>query len=282
LSGTDYAADTWAFTIDNPDDDVFAAGVAIVITIPIKNPPLVQEIEDDWEFYIKTETATDGTDYPTDLNDVEESIQPPTTGLTTTTIKSTTGISGSITGSLDGIGVSGATYQFSFKTTNPIPVEGIMVLTVPSGVTVVDNDVSDYTVTCSSGCTNAASASISYSAAYRQVTISDAFSSYTASSTTVTISVTGWTNPDDSESYDFTIDTFAYISDTKYGIETFTDMSIAASEGICYVQDIYVTDGDTRVYASPESYTIQAWCNHAIETTYGLKVVFPDDYIVKD
>jgi hypothetical protein len=110
-----------------------------------------------------------------------------------------------------------------------------MILTVPSGVTVVSNDVSGYTLVCSSGCDNAAGASFSYDSVNRLVTISNAFSSYTAAGTTVTIEVTGWTNPSDANTYDFSIAVKATISSTNYAIETFTDMSITAAEGLCYI-----------------------------------------------
>lgn len=43
-----------------------------------------------------------------------------------------------------------------------------------------------------------------------------------------------------------------------------------------------MTDDDTRIYGEPESYSFQAFCNHAIETDYGIRVTFPSDYIVID
>ena len=52
--------------------------------------------------------------------------------------------------------------------------------------------------------------------------------------------------------------------------------------GICFVQDIFVTDKDTRVYAYPKSYTFKVFCNHALLSGYGLQVVLSKDYIVKD
>ena len=87
----------------------------------------------------------------------------------------------------------------------------------------------------------------------------------------------------DNNSYSFSIATKAVIGTKTYDIENFDgNMSIKATSGICYVQDIFVTDKDTRVYAYPKSYTIKVFCNHALLSGYGLQVVLPNDYIVKD
>ena len=75
---------------------------------------------------------------------------------------------------------------------------------------------------------------------------------------TVSFSLTGWTNPDDSDSYVFSLDTYFVISTTYYGIEDFTDLSITIAdttvvvpETACYVTYGNVTDGDTRIYGMP-------------------------------
>lgn len=50
-AGVDYAADVVAFAINSPSNIVFAnPGQKIVITIPIKNPPLVDTLLDEWDF----------------------------------------------------------------------------------------------------------------------------------------------------------------------------------------------------------------------------------------
>ena len=43
-----------------------------------------------------------------------------------------------------------------------------------------------------------------------------------------------------------------------------------------------MTDDDTRIYAQPKSYTFKVSCSHAIQSGFGLSVVFPSEYIVKD
>ena len=73
LEGADYDSDIWAFTLNNPNNIAFAnAGLTIVITIPITNPPLVDNIVDGWDLWIKTELglASSTTD-PNLLNAVE-------------------------------------------------------------------------------------------------------------------------------------------------------------------------------------------------------------------
>ena len=130
---------------------------------------------------------------------------------------------------------------------------------MPAGVVVPNNDASSFSLTCASGCTNAAAAAFSYSSSTRLLSITEAFAAYTPAGTTIKISITGWTNPIDAESYSFSIATFAYIDNVMYGLENFTgNMSIKANAGLCSVLDIFVTDDDTRIYAQPKSYTFEA------------------------
>ena len=74
-AGTDYSPDLWAFTFTDSSSLSFSsAGQEIVITIPIKNPPLVDSIVDDWDLLIKSEMGLDaGTiiTSPSKLNSIE-------------------------------------------------------------------------------------------------------------------------------------------------------------------------------------------------------------------
>lgn len=281
--GTDYDPDTWAFTFDYTGFTTVDAGVQLVIEVSVYNPPAIGELTDDWSFYVKSELGATSTDFPDDLQDVEKSEDTVTDGLTTATRKSTSGLSASITGTLDGVGVSGATYEFSFKPYNDLATETVMLIEVPNGIEIEDDDVSSFSMSCSSGCDNGSGATLSWDGS-SLLTVEDAFSSYVdgRSTETVTFEITGWTNPVDADDYEFTIYTNFVESSVSYGVETITGFTISASEGICYVQQIYVTDSDTRIYGEPASYSFQAWCNHAIESDYGIKVTFPDDYVVMD
>ena len=73
MEGADYESDVWAFTFNNPNNIAFVnAGLQIVITIPITNPPLVDSIVDGWDLWIKTELGlTSSTTDPNLLNAVE-------------------------------------------------------------------------------------------------------------------------------------------------------------------------------------------------------------------
>ena len=53
----------------------------------------------------------------------------------------------SITGTLDGIGVTGATYEFKLRNNNMIPEEGAMIITVPTAVGVIDS-AADFVLAC--------------------------------------------------------------------------------------------------------------------------------------
>ena len=91
-----------------------------------------------------------------------------------------------------------------------------------------------------------------------------------AAGTTIKFTITGWTNPSDSNAAAFTVESKARLNLVNYGIETFSGMSITAQAGICTIQDIYVTDGDKRIYAQVVSYTFTMWCNHEVTSTHGI------------
>ena len=105
---------------------------------------------------------------------------------------------------------------------------------------------------------------------------------YVSRSTGIDFSIEGFTNPNDSKIHEFTITTKYLDGSDLYDIENFSGMDITAAEGICTVMSVYVTDGDTRIYAEPSSYTFTMWCNHSVLTDYGIRITWPDDYIVKD
>ena len=128
-----------------------------------------------------------------------------------------------------------------------VPKEASLVINVPNGVTVPS--ASSFSNVCTVGC--GAAGTFTWNSGSRELTISNAFTNFVAAPGTITLSVTGFTNPTDTIAKAFKISTFY----TTFGIETFSGMSITASEGACYVQYANVTDGDTRIYAQPSSYT---------------------------
>lgn len=160
LKGTGYDPDTWAFTLDYVGFTQVAAGSIITVKVKVYNPPAIDNLTEDWSFYIKSELGSTGSNYPDDLADVEKAIDTVTDGLKTLTRKTTTGGTASITGTLDGVGVSGASYQFSFKPYNDLAAETVMVIEVPNGITV--SDISTFSMTCSLGCDNGSGATLTW------------------------------------------------------------------------------------------------------------------------
>ena len=134
--------------------------------------------------------------------------------------------------------------------TNPIPREGVLVLTVPTGVTVPSDDVSTFSMICSAGCSTG-SGMLSYDSSTRELTIESAFTSFMQASNTLTFSITGWTNPSDTSTYEFALETYFKPSTTLYGIETFSGLEITAESSACYVLTANITLGDNRIYAEP-------------------------------
>ena len=132
-------------------------------------------------------------------------------------------------------------------------MEGVIVLTVPSGVTVPSNSVSSFSMTCDAGCNTAGN--LSYSSSDSELTIENAFTSYLDGGSKLTFSLTGWTNPSDTATYEFSLATFFNDGSNLKGIENFTGLELGAADGACYVQYANVTDGDTRIYATPYGYS---------------------------
>ena len=89
----------------------------------------------------------------------------------------------------DGVGTENAQYQFTFVPGLPIPIEGVMVITVPAGITYPNG----LTLSCSAGC----SGSVTPTTTPTTITINNAFNSY-INGNTVTFVLTGFTNPADS------------------------------------------------------------------------------------
>ena len=206
-----------------------------MITLGITNPPVEIELLDDWSLTFKTEQGTTGagTDLPFEYSNYDTAVAAPlTTGLTVTTAKETlTGTSAEITGTLDGIGVRDATYQFEFRNANMIPADGRIVITVPSGVTIPDDDVTFFSYDCTLGCDDTNPGSLVWSSGDRELTMIGAFSEYLDSGNIIKFTITGWQNPADSQIAEFFISTiFIDSSDCIDGcaIEDFEGFEIQA------------------------------------------------------
>ena len=88
-------------------------------------------------------------------------------------------------------------------------------------------------MSCDSGCNTAGT--LSYSSSNRELTIENSFTSYLASDSTITFTLTGWTNPTSTSTMEFTLATFFDDGSDLYGIENFTGLELGAADGACYV-----------------------------------------------
>jgi hypothetical protein len=99
-------------------------------------------------------------------------------------------------------------------------MNGYMELTVPSTVT-VPNSGANMVMTCNF-CTSAVTASIMWDESTRIMTLGNVFPStqdYTYKGTSISFSISGWTNPSDTKSAEFTWRSYAVISGTNYLID---------------------------------------------------------------
>ena len=239
--GSNYDDDVWAFKIV---DTATAADAEedIVLTILITNPPCVYNLVDSWAFTIKTELPDPScASTPSSCADVESANEAPLDpdGLITLAYRENTASNEmSISGTLDGIGVTGATYEFKLRNNNMIPEEGVMIITVPTAVTVTDS-ASSFVLACSLGCNTGNSPAFSWNAALRKLTVTNAFvgAAVAASDNSeqgVFFTIEGWTNPNDSSTHDFYIETSFLDGGVTYrSIEYFSGLQITAKQGLC-------------------------------------------------
>ena len=205
------------------------AGKEIVITVAIANPMLVTTLLEDWTFMIKTERGVvhggNGNTDPADWADYDIAINENVTpGVIVSSIL-TSGTTG-LTISDTGLSVTDVTYTFSITNQNAIPQEGVIIIVVPTGVTIPSNDFSDLIMVCTSGCNTAGT--LSYNSGSRDLTIENSFTSYLDSASTISFTLTGWMNPTSTATLSFTVATyFKNPNDSVlYGIELFTGLDL--------------------------------------------------------
>ena len=118
--------------------------MTLKITMNVTLPPVLQTLLTGFTLSIKNSLGVTITG-PTDANlkNVEVAVDPnnvatgsPVTGGLVTSAFPTTAGTAAIVGNTDGVGTQNAQYQFTFTPTLPIPAEGVLTMTVPSGITV--------------------------------------------------------------------------------------------------------------------------------------------------
>lgn len=100
-----------------------------------------------------------------------------------------------IEGSLDGIGVTGASYKFTLRRNNMIPAEGAIIITVPTAVTIPSNSASSLSFSCDATyCSSGSSATMAWTSSSRELKISGAFSSSAMSENekSLIFTISGW------------------------------------------------------------------------------------------
>ena len=184
--------DRLAIEVSDSDQPVFTSGTITIqisgITLPVNTKPLGSFVlytgstVDD-----KIETARDGT--ADTMPSLAES------SLITTTAGNAVS-SASFLDDLDGIDNANAHYSFTFRTANPVPAdEGYLVITVPSDISIPNNDPSgEFDLDCSAECSDS-SPSWDWDDSTRLLVIRDIFDSYVESGATITFSIKGWNNP---------------------------------------------------------------------------------------
>lgn len=185
----------------------------------------------------------------------------------------------SFANAMDGVGNANAAYKFGFTPMNPVPKGAFIEIVVSPLVTVPTNYATNFKATCTKGCTSSG-ATFVWTQATNRMRVSNIFPSYLTTGTAVEITITGWTNPETSTVAIFSLETMFNDGTADRQIDRFTGMSLSSILGLCQVRNIYVTDGDTRLYANPKNYTVEVACNHEVQTNYGLRLTFPEEFSI--
>ena len=90
----------------------------------------------------------------------------------------------------------------------------------------------------------------------------------------------GFTNPATSANAYFKWTSYAVLSTGSYMIDQISSMYIQAQQGLCNINSFVPTDGNYRIYGVAKNWTVSMQCEHAIATTFGLKITFPKDWYV--
>lgn len=136
-------------------------------------PTVISEVIQDFDLKILNANGASITAYddddllqiegasPPDPDTTEQDESNPdslyaTGGISTTQVPTTsTGNSITILDNKDGVAVEDVSYQFEIRNTLSLPSETVIVITVPDGVVIPDNDAGNLAITCDAGCTQA-------------------------------------------------------------------------------------------------------------------------------
>ena len=273
---TDY--DRFAMELASGSPEILAgATITVVIsgvtmpfsTSPYNNFVVYTGVGADAANIAKGETAKDGTNEGGTSDTDQPSLA--LSSIITTTAGAASGTIAFLDG-LDGISKENANYGFTYRAANPIPdTAGLLVITVPDGVTVPGASASTLALTCNSGCADSG-ASMAYASGSRELTITGLFTSYVDAGETLDFEILGWTNPSSTATVTFAVASKWEDPDdsTIYDIDYYTGLNLNAVEGVCTISSIYPTDGNTMIFATPSNYTVVMLCAHEILPTYGI------------
>ena len=149
-----------------------------------------------------------------------------------------------------------------------------MELKVPSTITVPGDSTSGFIFNCNF-CTTISTGTLAWDSATRIMKISNVFPTsvdYTYKGTALSFSIKGWTNPSDTTSAEFTWESYATISGVNYLIDKSAGMYITSTLGVLYVNKIYPSDGNYRIYGRPENYTFEIATKSGFKTDYELVI----------
>ena len=183
-----------------------------------------------------------------------------------------------------GVALTDQTYQFSVYIVGDLPKDSYMTLQIPDEVGMPSGGIADLLFE-GDVLISESTVIMSYDSITRTITfnaIVPSESNYIYAPGPVEFSLTGFTNPSTSDPKYFVWKSYSVLNTGAFIIDQIENMYVQAEQGECIVDTLYPTDGNYKIYGKAESWTIRLACEHAVYTTYGVRLTFPTDWFVYD
>lgn len=183
---------------------------------------------------------------------------------------------------LTGVLEEDQTYSFSVYMTGDLPMSGYFTLKIPTAVGMPSAGINGLTLTCTSYC-DENDMTMTYSSSTRIITFSGPVpdeSSYITAPGPIQFELDGFTNPSTSASAYFQWTSYAVLDNGTFMIDQIDSMYINAEQGECIITYFYPTDDNYMIYGIADSWTVIMSCEHAFDSTYGIRLTLPADWYV--
>jgi hypothetical protein len=176
-----------------------------------------------------------------------------------------------------------AIYRFEIYTMGDIPAGGYFTLRVPEVLTIPENAVQIFKLTCEAGCEVNQHVTVEFDRTARLAQFKGLFpevESYMPAPGPLIFTISGWTNSYSIEPAYFEWTSYNTLGDGDYIIDQLNTLSVTAKEGICTVSSFEPASKNYQIFAEPDSWSVKITCQNSIQPQDILQVQFPQGFVV--